>query len=467
MNQNHALQVIGADSSTQSVKVVLRNALNGKLIASSSKPHPTGTEVDPEAWWQALQEAISEATSGIGLSCVSAISIAGQQHGMVVLDEYGEVIRPALLWNDTRSAAAAVALNHEFPDIHNRVGSKLVASFTAAKLRWLRDNEPENAKRVRAVALPHDWLSWKLSGSKNIETLFTDRSDASGTGYFNPVTNIYDMEIFEAALGHQNVVLPRILNINEPGFDDGKIKIGPGAGDNAAGAFGVGAQLGDLVISLGTSGTAFIVSKTPTSDFRGEVAGFADLTGNYLPLVCTLNAAKIFDTTAKLLRVSLDELGELALSAQPGAGGLTLLPHFDGERTPDRPNSRGTITGITNENFTPPNLARAAIEGVVGSMAYAVEALKKLDVTFNRIILIGGASRNLAVQKILTEFFEADIYLPTSGEYVADGAARQAAWTLSDSKTAPMWNENQLTVVKALQFSPEVRKKYIRAISAI
>jgi len=467
MSEATAARVIGVDSSTQSVKVVVRAADSGELIASASRPHPAGTEVDPAAWWQALEEAIADATNGAGLENVAAISIAGQQHGMVVLDEAGEVIRPALLWNDTRSAAAATALNTEFSDIHIRVGSKLVASFTASKLRWLRENEPENAARVRAVALPHDWLSWKLSQSSDLSTLFTDRSDASGTGYFNSVTNCYDMEIFEAALGHRNVVLPRVLAPNEAGFDNGKIKIAPGAGDNAGGAFGVGARVGDLVISLGTSGTAFVVSDTPTADTSGEVAGFADATGNYLPLACTLNAAKIFDTTAKLLNISFDQFSELALSAAPGAAGLTFLPHFDGERTPDRPHARGSISGANNENFTPANLARAAVEGVVGSMAYATEALKKLGVGFNRVIAIGGGSRNPAVQQVLTEIFESDIYVPAIGEYVADGAARQAAWVLFGTTTPPQWNNSELSVVKMTQRAPEVRERYIRAISAI
>ena len=176
MSEATAARVIGVDSSTQSVKVVVRAADSGELIASASRPHPAGTEVDPAAWWQALEEAIADATNSAGLENVAAISIAGQQHGMVVLDEAGEVIRPALLWNDTRSAAAATALNTEFSDIHIRVGSKLVASFTASKLRWLRENEPENAARVRAVALPHDWLSWKLSQSSDLSTLLDRKS---------------------------------------------------------------------------------------------------------------------------------------------------------------------------------------------------------------------------------------------------------------------------------------------------
>lgn len=429
-------KIAGVDSSTQSVKIVVRDAETGQLLASAARPHPDGTEVDPQAWWLALQGVIADIG---GLADIEAISIAGQQHGMVVLDQSGEVIRPALLWNDTRSAQAAIDLNNEFPHIHELVGSQLVASFTATKLRWLRDNEPENAAKVRAVCLPHDWLSWKLSGSTRLEDLFTDRSDASGTGYFDCVSNTYSMEILGAALGHTNVVLPTIIAPAAFGFDNGTLRIAPGAGDNAGGALGVGAQLGDLVISLGTSGTAFAVSSTPTHDSSGEVAGFADATGNYLPLACTLNAAKIFDSTAKLLGRSFDQYSELALSAAPGAGGLTLVPYFDGERTPNLPDARGSLQGITHENFTPANIARASIEGVMSGLAYAAQAVTALGVKRERILLIGGAARNLAVQQITREIFGQEITVPPIGEYVADGAAKQAAWALLGGDHPPAW----------------------------
>jgi xylulokinase len=454
--------VAGVDSSTQSVKIVLRDSETGALVKSASRPHPDGTEVDPAHWWSALQEVITEVG---GLDSFEAIGIAGQQHGMVVLDENGEVIRPALLWNDTRSSKAATDINSEFPDIHLSTGSKLVASFTATKLRWLRDNEPENAERVRAVALPHDWLSWKLSGSKNLDDLFTDRSDASGTGYFNPVTNEYEMKILTDALGHSNLKLPKIISPNAFGFESGKLRISAGAGDNASGALGVGAKVGDLIISLGTSGTAFAVSATPTNDPKGEIAGFADASGNYLPLACTLNAAKIFSKTAELLNISFDKYSELALNAAPGAGGLLFMPHFDGERTPDRPNAKGSIQGITHSNFTPANIARASIEGVIAGIAYAGFGLENLGVKYNRILLIGGAAKNPAVQQIATEIFGQDVFAPPAGEYVADGAARQAAWALSGSTNPPNWNQGEFEKISMKNAAPEVRAKYFDAIS--
>ena len=457
--------VAGVDSSTQSVKIVIRDADSGELIAQASEPHPDGTEVDPKAWEDALGKALAK----VSRFKFDAISIAGQQHGMVALDKNGEVIRKALLWNDTRSAKAAEDLNQEIPDIHRRTGSRLVASFTASKVRWLFDAEAENAKRLAAVALPHDWISWRLTGSKDLGQLFTDRSDASGTGYFNPETNIYDSEIMKIITrGNQDFQVPKVLKPNEVGGEtkDG-IPIAAGAGDNAAAALGLGAKVGDLVISLGTSGTAFAVSAKPTKDSSGEVAGFADATGNFLPLACTLNAAKVFASVARLLNVSLDEFSALALNAKAGAGGIRLLPHFDGERTPNRPNARGNYLGITNENLTRENLARAAIEGVIAGMVYAANSLKREGFSPNRILLIGGAAKNKAVQEITASMFASSIYLPNVGEYVADGAAKQAAWALSGKKEIPNWKGKDLENIQPKESDQELISNYLDLISKV
>jgi xylulokinase len=457
--------VAGVDSSTQSVKVVIRDADSGELIAQASEPHPDGTEVDPRAWEDALEKALTK----VSKFKFDAISIAGQQHGMVTLDINGEVIRKALLWNDTRSAKAAEELNKEIPDIHLRTGSRLVASFTASKVRWLFDAEPENAKRLAAIALPHDWLSWRLTGSHVLDQLFTDRSDASGTGYFNPESNEYDKEVIQTITsGNKEFLVPKVLKPNAFGGDtkDG-IPIGAGAGDNAAAALGLGARVGDLVISLGTSGTAFAVSEKPTKDSSGEVAGFADATGNFLPLACTLNAAKVFASVARMLKVNLDEFSALALSAKAGAGGIRLLPHFDGERTPNRPHARGNYFGITNENLTRENLARAAIEGVIAGMVYAANSLKREGFTPNRILLIGGAAKNKAVQEITASMFATSIYLPNAGEYVADGAAKQAAWALSGKNELPNWEREKLETIQPIDSNQDLISEYLDLISKV
>jgi xylulokinase len=435
--------VIGVDSSPQSCKVVVRDAATGALVATGRASHPAGTEVDPAHWWTALQAALGAAG---GIDGVSAISVAGQQHGMVALDAAGRVIRPALLWNDTRSAGAAADLVAELgADVWAaRTGVVPVASFTATKLRWLRDAEPGHAAAVAAVCLPHDWLTWRMRGfgpaaesqhGPELSELVTDRSDASGTAYFSAATGEYDRELLERALGH-DAVLPRVLGPAEsvagPGF-----MLGAGAGDNAAAALGLDARPGDVVVSLGTSGTVFAATDAPVADPSGTVAGFADATGGFLPLVCTLNAARVLDAIAGLLGIDHDGLAQLALQAQAGAGGAVLVPWFEGERTPNLPDATATLAGLTLASTTRPNLARAAVEGMLCGLAAGLAAVTDLGVAARRVLLVGGAAANPAVQAIAGQVFAVPVDVPTPGEYVADGAARQAAWALTGRR--PDW----------------------------
>ena len=447
--------VVGVDSSTQSCKVVIRDAASGEVVRSGRAAHPEGTEVAPDAWWSALLAAVADAG---GLDGTSAISIGGQQHGMVVLDADGRVIRDALLWNDTRSAAAATQLIAEFgaEALAARTGLVPVASFTITKLRWLRDAEPENAARVAAVALPHDWLTWRLRGygpagesalGPVLDELTTDRSDASGTGYWSPDpaggTGEYDRELLAAALGH-DAVLPRVLAAHDsPGVSaenagiPAGLVVGAGAGDNAAAGLGLDARSGDVVVSIGTSGTVFAVTDAPTVDASGSVAGFADAGGAFLPLVATLNAARILDAIARLLDVDHAELGRLALAAEPGADGLVLQPYFEGERTPNLPDATATLFGMTLASTTRENLARAAIEGMLCALADGLEAVERLGVTATRLLIVGGAAQNEAVAAIAAQVFPVPVEVPQPGEYVALGAAVQAAWALTG--TRPSW----------------------------
>ncbi len=430
--------VAGIDSSTQSVKVVVRDAETGELVREARAPHPEGTEVNPVVWWEALTSILPQMLEG-----VSALSVAGQQHGMVAMDAQQEIVRDALLWNDTRSAQAGKDLVQEFggPSVwSNAVGSVPVAAFTVSKLRWMAQHEPDNAQRTHSVLLPHDYLTWLLAGKPSDPT--TDRGDASGTGYWSPSTGVYRQDLVKLAIGHE-LTLPRVAGPGEAvgtaigiGRDD--IMIGPGTGDNMGAALALGVKPGDVVVSLGTSGTAFAGSSTPTHDASGSVAGFADATGNFLPLVCTLNAARILTATAAMLNVDFDEFARLALSASPGSGGLTFIPYLDGERTPNLPDARGSLHGMTRENMTAPNMARSAIEGMFCGLADAVEALTRAGAPVNRVLLIGGAAANPAVGLIAATMFNVPIEVPPAGEYVADGAARQGAWVLTGE--LPNWN---------------------------
>ncbi|MCT1443290.1 xylulokinase [Corynebacterium glucuronolyticum] len=442
--------VAGIDSSTQSCKVMVRDAETGQLVRSGVARHASGTEIDPMVWWHALQAAINEAG---GLDDVQAVSIAGQQHGMIALDEKGEVVRDALLWNDTRSGQAADDLVIERGNGSlskgrawwaDRIGVVPVASFTASKIRWLAENEPENYRRTVAIALPHDWLCWKLRGCQDISDLVTDRSEASGTGYFNSETNSYDSEILrQISPGAESLLLPRIAEENEivgsaSALGSSAI-IGPGMGDNAGAAFGLDVQLNEPIISIGTSGVVTQVLGSQTHDSAGLVAGFADATGNFLPLVATLNASRVIDAYASLLNVQHDEFARLALSAPPGAEGLVCVPYLEGERTPNFPNAKGALHGISLKNFTKENVARAVVEGMLCGVGEGIEALRAVGASPKFIRLIGGGAQSEAVRQIAASVYGIPVVVPQHGEYVADGAARQAAWALSEEKETPKW----------------------------
>ena len=452
--------VAGVDSSTQSVKIVVRDAETGELVREARGTHPDATEISPSKWLSEL----TNSTKGL-LDDVEAISIGAQQHGMVVIDDNKQVVRDALLWNDTRSATAATDLINELGGPNkwaDAVGSVPVASFTVTKLRWLANNEPDNAKKVSGVMLPHDWLTWQLMGTP--DEYVTDRGDASGTGYWSPQTNEYRKDLLKLALGKE-VQLPRVASPNEIiGQTTSGISVAPGTGDNMAAALGLGAATGDIVISLGTSGTAYTVSSNPTNDASGIIAGFADATGNYLPLACTLNAARVINAGAAVLNVSLDQFADLALTAKPGADGLVLLPFLDGERTPNLPNAKGSMHGLTRSNLTPANFARACIEGMLCSLAEASDVITNFGqgTKPNRVVLIGGAAASKAVQEIAATLFNVPVHIPPAAEYVADGAARQASWALSGSKNPPNW-EIKGSVVKQVNYQESVRKAYREA----
>jgi xylulokinase len=459
--------VAGVDSSTQSCKVVIRDAETGALVREGRAAHPDGTEVHPDAWWSALGEAVAQAG---GLADVAAASVGAQQHGMVCLTESGEVVRPALLWNDTRSAQAAVDLIAELGGPQawaSAVGSVPVASFTVTKLRWLAAHEPDNAARTAAVCLPHDWLTWKLSsGAGDVGAIFTDRGDASGTGYWSPATGEYRPDLLKLALGH----VPTVPTVAAPAAvvaqTSSGVKLGPGTGDNAAAALGVGAHEGDVIVSIGTSGTVFSVVPAATADASGVVAGFADATGRYLPLVATLNAARVLDAARRMLGVDHDELSRLALSAPAGADGLILVPYLEGERTPNRPHATGAMHGLRLANTTPAHFARAAVEGMLCALGAGLDALRAQGCTYSRVILVGGGARSLAVRTIAPAVFGVPVVVPPPGEYVADGAARQAAWALAGGDEPPQWTLLGTETYEA-DPTPHVRDAYAEVATMV
>jgi xylulokinase len=452
--------VAGIDSSTQSCKVVVCDAATGKVVRTGTARHPVGTEIAPEHWWRALQEALAAAG---GADDVAAIGVGAQQHGMVCLDADGAAVRDALLWNDTRSAQAAADLVAELPghgdEWARRTGSVPLASFTVTKLRWLAEHEPGNARRTAAVCLPHDWLTWRLRGSTSIDTLTTDRGDASGTGYWSPAEERYLPDLLELAMGAQPLVPQVLAPAQAAATTASGTLLSAGTGDNAAAALGLGAGIGDVIVSIGTSGVVSAVGEHPTADGSGIIAGFADATGRYLPLVCTLNAARVLDAAATMLGVSKEEFSRLALSAPRGADGLVMVPYLEGERTPNKPDATGALHGLTLANSTPAHLARATVEGLLCGLADGLDALRAEGTDVRRALLIGGGARSVAVQRLATEVLGVPIVVPSPGEYVATGAARQAAWALAGPDDRPEW-----LVPAADEFetdpAPGIRERY-------
>lgn len=443
--------VAGVDSSTQATKVELRDIESGALVAAGRAAHPPTSpprsEQDPRAWWEAMVEAF--ASTGEHRADVVAVAVAGQQHGMVVLDADGHPLRPAKLWNDTESAAEAGRLVDVLGAEAWAVatGSVPVASFTITKLAWLVANEPERVSAVARVVLPHDYLTLRLCGEA-----VTDRGDASGTGWFDPVAGEYRPDLLALVGGRDDWLdlLPTVLGPWEPagsllpeaadalGLPPG-IVVGPGTGDNMAAALGLGLTGGDVAMSLGTSGTVYAVSPTPTHDESGIVAGFCDAAGGHLPLVCTLNATKVTDTVSRWLDVDRDELARLALDAPSGANGVTLTPYFDGERTPDLPEATGTFAGLRNTT-TRADLARAAHEGVVAGLIHGLEALTGAGAdTSGTLHLVGGGARSSAYRAVVAERHRGPVVVPDDDETVATGACVQAARVLAGADAVTEW----------------------------
>jgi xylulokinase len=434
--------VLGVDSSTQSTKVLAVNVADGKVLARGQAPHTVSTgagrETDPEVWWNALLTALGQLGEYAGRA--AAISVGGQQHGLVVLDAAGRPLRRALLWNDVRSAPQAAALVERYGAEHwaGRFGSVPGASFTVAKWQWLRENEPSAAADAKAVRLPHDFLTERLSGAA-----VTDRGDASGTGWWSSETGGYDTALLDE-IGLDPALLPAVLGPGEPA---GQVRagvpalrtgalVGSGTGDNAAAALGLGLTPGQAVLSLGTSGTVYTVARQRPTDPSGTVAGFAAADGDWLPLACTLNCTLAVDKVAALLRLDRE-------AVEPG-GSLALLPFLDGERTPNLPYASGLLTGLRHET-TAGQVLQGAYDGAVFALLGALDEVLAVDgpggpgapaASDEPLLLIGGGARGSAWLQTVRRLSGRPVQVPEAEELVALGAAAQAAALVSPGESA-------------------------------
>ena len=446
--------VAGVDSSTQSTKVEIRDLDTGEIVGTGTAAHTSATppvsEQDPRSWWDALhvawRQAVDRLPDASRTAAVSAISVAGQQHGMVALDADDQPVHPAKLWNDTESAPDAGWLLGQLADRDGEgkriddgtaawaqaVGSVPVAAFTATKLSWLHRSHPDAWSRIAKVLLPHDYLTHLLTGGYT-----TDRGDASGTGYWSPSTGEYRWDLLAVIDAERDWsdVVPEVLGPLDTAGRWNGIDVAVGTGDNMAAALGLGLGPGDAALSVGTSGTAFAVTESPTADPTGAVAGFADATGEFLPLVCTSNAAKVFDAVARLLGVDHIEFDQLALAAMGDANVPILLPYLDGERTPNRPDATGLLGGLRSD-VTREQLALAAVNGVACGLLDALDALRAFAPVTGRVVLTGGGARSSALQAVLAGLIDEPLVLAGVDQAVAAGAAVQAAAVAAGSNHA-------------------------------
>ncbi|MCM3297743.1 xylulokinase [Streptomyces pseudogriseolus] len=460
--------VVGVDTSTQSTKALVVDVATGRVVASGQAPHTVtsgaGRESDPRQWWDALTEALRQC--GEAAHEAAAVSIGGQQHGLVTLDEHGEPVRPALLWNDVRSAPQASRLVEELGGAKfwaQRTGSVPAASFTVTKWAWLAEHEPDAVRATKAVRLPHDYLTERLTGQGT-----TDRGDASGTGWWASGTEAYDEEIL-AHVGLDPALLPRVVR---PGEVAGTVRDGHdlpfskgtlvacGTGDNAAAALGLGVRPGTPVMSLGTSGTVYAVSEHRPADPTGTVAGFADARGDWLPLACTLNCTLAVDRVAALLGLERE-------AVEPGRG-VTLLPFLDGERTPNLPHSSGLLHGLRHDT-TGGQLLQAAYDGAVYSLLAALDLVLDQDADPSApLLLIGGGARGTAWQQTVRRLSGRPVQVPEAKELVALGAAAQAAGLLTGEDPAAVarrWGTAQGPVLDAVERDEETLSRLAGVLS--
>jgi xylulokinase len=449
--------VAGVDSSTQSCKVVICDADDGHVVGTGTAPHPLTSpprsEQDPQAWYGALSSAwatavtaaTGSATTGTAVTgtavtgtagslAVGALSVAAQQHGLVALDDGGQPVHPAKLWNDTEAAPESAALIGALGAAAwaAACGSVPTAAFTIAKLAWLRHHRPAAWARVVRVLLPHDWLTWQLLGRPDRPV--TDRGDASGTGWWSPRLGALQPELLALVEPDRDLGawMPDVLGPSEPAGTSVAMAagavVGPGTGDNMSAALALALSPGDTAVSFGTSGTVFGVSEVPTADASGAVAGFADASGRFLPLVCTLNCTKVTDWLAAMLDVDTTGLDRLAANGACGGGGVVLVPYLAGERTPNRPDASGVLEGLRTST-TRSDLARAGFEGVVCGLLDGVDALRAAGVpNEGRLVVAGGGARSRTYPQALADLAQRPVEIAdASAEWVALGAAVQAA----------------------------------------
>lgn len=428
---------LGFDVGTQGTKAIVVAPATGAVVARASAPHrlaealpPGHVEQEPAWWLDAVVACAHEVARQIDVRRLAGLGVSGQQHGAVLLDADGAVVRPAKLWCDTSTAAEA-------RDLGQRLGRSVPTGFTASKLLWCARHEPERWARVRRVLLPHDYVNWWLTGVATMEA-----GDASGTGFFAPATRTFDAAAMAAVDGRLPALLPPLLPAGalagrltaaaaaRLGLPAG-LPVSTGGGDNMMSAIGSGATTaGVVVVSLGTSGTIFTRTESPVVDPDGLIAPFCSSDGAYLPLLCVMNLTGVTEEVKALTGLDHASLTAAAAAVRPGADGLLWLPFLVGERVPDLPEATGTLLGVRPGCLRPGHLYRAALEGTSLNLAMGLDRLRGLGLLVDEVRLTGGAARNGLWRQVLADVFAVPVAVLEETESAALGAALQASWAL-------------------------------------
>lgn len=445
---------IGIDSGTQGTKIVILSRKQRRLKAQAYAAHQIietplgGREQEPRWWTAACEQAMGELlnSSDIDRAQIKGIGVSGQQHGLVPMDARGEVIRPAKLWCDTETAPQCRGLTERVGGeeaVLEAIGNHVTAGYTASKVLWLKEQEPQNYARLDKILLPHDYLNYWLTGQYKMEY-----GDASGTAFFDIRRRCWSDTLLNAIddSGRLQTCLPGMIAANQPCGElrpqlseawglPRDVLVSAGGGDNMMAAIGTGNVLQGLVTaSLGTSGTIFAFSESPVVDPKGELAAFCSSSGGWLPLVCTMNVTVATEQIRALLGLDLEDFNLSIEKAPPGANGLLLLPFFNGERTPDLPLAKAVLTGMTSLNFTPENLARAGMEGATLGLRYGWSVMERNGIHANEIRLVGGGAKSRVWRQMVADMFAVPVITPMETEAGALGAALQAMWCYCSQK---------------------------------
>ncbi len=473
---------LGIDCGTQGTKALLLDA-EGKPLGRGYAKHALierangAREQEPQWWVDALRASVVEAVGDQG-GKILALSVSGQQHGLVVLDEDKEVIRPAKLWNDTETAPENEELIRMLGGPQRtmeRFGILPLTGYTVSKLLWLKEKEPANFARIHHILLPHEFLNFWLTGE-----LFAEYGDASGTAFFDIHTRTWIGEVLQAIDGGSGQLAAALPPLLAPEQIAGTVRaeaaqalgipstciVASGGGDNMMGAIGTGnVREGVVTLSLGTSSTVYSFLEKPLAATSGSVAPFCSSSGGWLPLVCTMNATNVVTQTLTLLGLDVGDIEYLLASTSPGAGGMVFLPFLNGERTPDLPDARGSLFGLSANNFFSANLVRSAIEGVTFGILNGLQLILRGNPA-EKILVIGGGARSAEWRQMIADITGAEIQVPAEEEAGCLGAVIQAMYAyghrIGKPRTFAELTESmvRMDASKKAEARPELRAGY-------